>query len=317
MPLDLSALASQPRLLLEVPLKPLQGSRFQPTGFPDLGAATYRHADTDMLLVESAQSMANRLEAVCWDEASDDLVTPLKGLPYVTSVLPDGTTTSSILEAHRINSPYIVKSKGFEAIQADVGFEANKPFNRNKLVLALMKYDPCSLIHGIFLEKIGGVVRLPRIVSSFIEASNINVVANGGVKVDRIQPSSSGDSTAYGKAKDGYGNVPYHRDEYVAEEITVFFNLDLAQLRGYGLPKEAETLLIALSLFKIQKFLRDGLRLRTACDLEPAGATIINRPEGFTLPTLDVLEKELPALIEAASQNFADPVVTEVKYTKA
>ncbi|MDZ4849100.1 MAG: type I-U CRISPR-associated RAMP protein Csb1/Cas7u [Pirellulaceae bacterium] len=317
MSLDLSALASQPRLLLEVPLKPLQGSRFQPTGFPDLGAATYEHNQVNMLLVESAQSMANRLEAVCWDEAADDLVATLKGLPYVKSVLPDGTTTNSILEAHRLNSPYIVKSSEFEKFQSKVGFEANKPFNRKKLAEALLMFDPCSLIHGIFLEKIGGVVRLPRILSAFIEASKINVVANGGVKVDRIQPSSAGDSTAYGKAKDGYGNVPYHRDEYVAEEITAFFNLDLAQLRGYGLPTEAETLLIALSLVKIQKFLRDGLRLRTACDLEPAGTIVIKRPEGFTLPTLDALEKELPALIKAAAKNFADPVITEVKYTKA
>lgn len=318
MSLNLSALASQPRLLLEVPLKPLQGSRFQPTGFPDLGAATYEHNQESMLLVESAQSMANRLESVCWDEASDDLVVSLQGLPYVKSVLPDGTTTSSILEAHRINSPYIVKSKGFEAIQADVGFEPNKPFNRNKLVLALLKYDPSSLLHGIFLEKIGGVVRLPRVISSFIEASKVNVVANGGVKVDRIQPSSSGDSTAYGKAKDGYGNVPYHRDEYVAENITAFFNLDLAQLRGYGLPQEAETLLVALSLYKIQKVLRDGLRLRTACDLEPVGAVVIKRPEeGFMLPSIADLEKELPSLIKAASSSFANPVVTEVKYTKA
>lgn len=279
MPLNLSALTSQPRLLLDVPLQPLQGLRFQPTGFPDLGAATYDHNEVKMLLVESAQSMANRLEAVCWDEASDDLIGPLQGLPYVKSVLPDGTTTSSLLEAHRINSPYIVKSKGFEAIQADIGFEPNKPFNRNKLVLALLKYDPCSLLHGVFLEKIGGVVRLPRIISSFIEASKVNVVANGGVKVDRIQPSSSGDSTAYGKAKDGYGNVPYHRDDYVAEEITAFFNVDLAQLRGYALPKEAEALLISLSLYKIQKVLRDGLRLRTACDLELAGPVVIKRPE--------------------------------------
>src|SRR5882724_4437246 len=108
MSLDFPALSAEPRLLLEVRLRPLQGSRFQPTGFPDLGAATYDYNDVKMLLVESAQSMANRLEAVCWDEASDDLVGPLQGLPYVKSVLPDGTTTSSVLEAHRINSPYIV-----------------------------------------------------------------------------------------------------------------------------------------------------------------------------------------------------------------
>jgi len=31
-----SALANQPRLLIEVELQPIQGDRFQPTGFPDL-----------------------------------------------------------------------------------------------------------------------------------------------------------------------------------------------------------------------------------------------------------------------------------------
>ena len=81
--MNLDPLKNQPRLLLKAVLKPLQGTRFQPTGFPDLGAATYDSADgKKMLLVESAQSMANRLEAVCWDTVVDDWVTPLKGLPH-------------------------------------------------------------------------------------------------------------------------------------------------------------------------------------------------------------------------------------------
>ena len=313
-----AGLEAEARLLCEVQLKPVQGARFQPTGFPDLGAATYQHNGIAVLIVESAQSMANRLEQACWDQADNDLVVPLRGLPYVRSILPDGSVTSSILEAHRLNSPYIVKSKGFEPIQSAVGFEANKPFNRSKLISALLKYDPNSLLHGIFFEKIGGVVRLPRLISSFIEASNIELVRSGGVKVDHVQPSSTGESTAYGKAKDGYGNVPYTREEYVAETLTAYFNLDLAQLRGYGVPKEAEELLIVLSLYKIQKFLREGLRLRTACDLEPIADVVIRRPESnFTLPSLADLEKELPALIKAASASFANPPVTEVKYSKA
>ena len=80
--------------------------------------------------------------------------------------------------------------------------------------------------------------------------------------------------------------------------------------------EETEMLLTALSLDKIQKVLRDGLRLRTACDLEPLGAVVIKRPESFTLPVAE-LEKELPVLIKAASTSFASPVVTEVKYIKA
>ncbi len=320
MSLDFSQLDKSPRLLMEVQLKPVQGSRFQPTGFPDLGAATFKGFDTDgnsvdCLLVESAQSMANRLEAVCWDEAEGDLVEELKGLPYVRSILPDGTVTDSIRESHRINSPYIVNSNEFEQIRNEIGFEANKPFDRRKLAKALLKYDPSSLLHGVFLEKIGGVVRLPRIISSFIEAEGVEVAAAGGVKVDRVQPGT-GENTPYGKAAEGYGNVPYHRDEYTSRKITAFFNIDLAQLRGYGLDQNAEHLLIALALYKIQKFLTEGLRLRTACDLEPVGEIQVKKPLGYSLPELAALKKALPKLIQAASSTFADSVVTSVQYTK-
>ena len=84
MSLDFAALTGAPRLLLEADLRPVQGSRFQPTGFPNLGPAVYAAPDGGQtVLVESAQSMANRLEAVCWDEAADDWVPPLRGLPLI------------------------------------------------------------------------------------------------------------------------------------------------------------------------------------------------------------------------------------------
>src|SRR4051794_38570499 len=117
MPIDFDKLKTEPRILIEAALKPVAGTRIQPTGFPDLGPATYEAPTANgetvpMLLVESAQSMANRLEAVCWDEASDDLVPELKGLPYVKvklSGLGDGSdTTNSFLEFHRLNAPYIM-----------------------------------------------------------------------------------------------------------------------------------------------------------------------------------------------------------------
>src|SRR5947209_8937999 len=88
MPVDFDKLKSAPRILIEAALKPVVGTRIQPTGFPDLGPATYDAPGENgsiipTLLVESAQSMANRLEAVCWDEATDDLASELKGLPFV------------------------------------------------------------------------------------------------------------------------------------------------------------------------------------------------------------------------------------------
>lgn len=315
MPLDLSSLKSQPRLLIDVPLQPVQGKRFQPTGFPDIGPASYALDGTDMVLVESAQSMANRLETVCWDEAGDDLIGPLQGLPYVKVVSDGKVTTNSILESHRINSPYILEGADksfFESLRSELGAMEKGRVDLKLLARVLLKYDTNALVHGVFLAKkelAGGRLRLPRMLSAFIEAENTEVVASGGVKFDQVDPQ--------GDTKKGFGHVPFHRDEYVASTITAYFNLDLAQLRGYGLPTEAETLLIALSLFKIQKFLRDGLRLRTACDLEPAGEIHVKRPDGFKLPTLDALEQELPKLIKAAAKNFANPVVTEVQYSKA
>lgn len=316
MTLDLSVLNSEPRLLFEVPLQPLQGSRFQPTGFPDLGAATFSHNGKDMLLVESAQSMANRLETVCWDEAADELIAVLQGLPYVRVVSDSSIATNSLLESHRINSPYILEGKDksfFNTLKEELGGLEIGRVDLRLLARVLLKYDANSLVHGVFLVKkdlAGGRLRLPRMLSAFVEAEGVTVAASGGVKKDEVNPK--------GDTKKGFGHVPFHRDEFTAEKITAYFNLDLAQLRGYGLAEEAQTLLIALSLFKIQKFLRDGLRLRTACDLEPAGEPVVKRPkEGFVLPSLEDLVAALPQLIQAAASHFAEPAVTEVQYTEA
>src|SRR5947209_1679067 len=132
MPVDFSALAGAPRLLIEAKLRPVQGERFQPTGFPNLGAATYKAPDgNEMLLVESAQSVANRLEKVCWDEIADDWVGPLRGLPVVKVVDEQGKAlTNSVLEAHRVNSEYIARANGFNTtIAADLNFQKDRPFD--------------------------------------------------------------------------------------------------------------------------------------------------------------------------------------------
>lgn len=324
MTLDFSQLKDQSRLLINVPLKPMQGSRFQPTGFPDLGAATFtgikydeksgESSEYEALLVESPQSMANRLEQVCWDEAGFDLVPALKGLPYI-KVLENGKPiTTSILESHRLNSPYILESKDrtfFDLLKTELGGLEKGRVDIRLLAKTLLKYDPNSLIHGIFLAKkelAGGRLRLPRFLSSFIEAEHARVAASGGVKFDQVDPQ--------GDTSKGFGHVPFHRDEYTAAKITAYFNLDLAQLRGYGLGAEAEQLMIALVLFKIQKLLADGLRLRTACDLEPINGVLVDRPTDFNLPSLTELSAAIPTLITAASASLADPRITPVTYKK-
>src|SRR6266851_9120412 len=136
MTIDYQQLKKFPRLLIETRLRPLQGHRFQPTGFADLGPARYTLPDgTEMLLVESVQSVANRMELACWDQANDDLIDELKGLPYISVKWPagSGALTNSVLEAHRINSPYILEG------------EDQSVFNKLKKEAAAMEIGPVDI----------------------------------------------------------------------------------------------------------------------------------------------------------------------------
>ena len=318
MPLDLSSLGNEPRLLVEAALEPVQGDRFQPTGFPNLGHAVYESPDGQgqLVLVESAQSMANRLETVCWDEVADDWTSALKGLPVVKVVDEEGKSlTNSLLEAHRLNSPYILEGKDKSVVEMLkdrlVAMEVGRVSLR-ELAKVLLEFDTNALLHGVFLAKTdlaGGRLRLPRSLSAFIEAENARRAASGGVKNDSVNPS--------GVTAKGFGNVPFARDEWVAAKITAYFNLDLHQIRAFGLGAGVERLLIMLALFKIRKFFVEGLRLRTACDLD-VKSILATRPDGFELPSLDSLEAELPGLIQdVASKGLfgKDPVLT-VTYRK-
>lgn len=318
MSLDLSALANAPRLLLRAKLKPLQGTRFQPTGFPEIGAAQYEGPDgTPTLLVESAQSMANRMETVCWDKVADDWVAPLKGLSVIKVTDKVGQPlTNSVLEAHRINSPYILEGadkKVFEKLKAELADMEEGLVDLRKLARVLLSLDINALLHGVFLAKkelAGGRLRLPRALSGFIEAAGTRVAASGGVKNDSVNPS--------GDTSKGFGNVPFSRDEFVSSDIAAYFNLDLAQLRGYGFPQPVFDLLVALALYKILAFLDNGLRLRTACDLE-CESIEVQRPSGFQMPALGTIARSLSGLIEAAAPDakFETTTVTYVGGGKA
>lgn len=313
-----NALADTPRLLIEADLQPIQGTRFQPTGFPDLGAAEYVGPDgsTRMLLVESAQSMANRLETVCWDEAADDWIEPLQGLPVVKVQDKDGhPLINSVLASHRLNSPYILEGNDrtvFNMLKAELAHMEEGRVDIRKLAETLMRVDTNAVLHGVFLAKkelAGGRLRLPRALSAFIEAEDIQVAASGGVKLDSVNPK--------GDTGKGFGNVPFARDEYVSGKITAYFNLDLSQIRAFGLGENVENLLTGLALFKIRRFLETGLRLRTACDLESRSVRV-TRPDAFELPALSELETALPELIGRVAEEgrFNEPRVTEITYSK-
>lgn len=313
MTVDLTPLDTTTRLLFSIELEPVQGDRFQPTGFPSLGAATYQTKDGQKLLVESTQSMANRLETTAWDAANEKPIAALDGVSHVTVKRNGKFLTDTMLEAHRLNSPYILeapKSAFVEQLKTELGALEHGPINRRQLARVLLKYDVGSLLHGVFLAKsilAGGRLRVARALSAFIEASNARVAASGGVKNDHVNPSP-----AEGGTKKGFGNVPFARDEFTAEKIVLHVNFDFAQIRGYGLGADAERLLVLLGLHRLRKLIDGDLRLRTACDLEPVTRDpAATRPDGFVLPNLSDLEADLKASIE---RNRSAMVHTETSY---
>lgn len=277
------------RTVLKIDLKPLVGTRFQPTGFPDLGAAEFEYDDDKRaLLVESTQSMANRLEATTWDEAKDDQTTELATLPYVRVVdAAGGFLTSSRLEAHRLASAYVMNAvvdgvKGDEWMKNRLGLAVGKPLNYRAIAKACFRLDPVSLVHGVFFARKGWPwqPKIARAVTGFIEAYDVRPAVSGGVKRDIVVNEAKDGATA-----EGYGTVPHHRVEYTAATITAFFAVDHTQFRSYGLSEPATALLEAIVDFEIGTLLDGGLRLRTACDL------VVNTVDGQRPDTDDAARR--------------------------
>jgi CRISPR-associated protein Csb1 len=238
-----------------------------------------------------------------------------KGISYVRAELNGSTNTftNSLIEAHRINSPFIISNAEFqEQFMEDASYRKQMPIDWRKIASALFKYDMNSLLHGVFLANLGdGRIKVQRAVTGYIEATNVNEVVSGGVKNNAIDPT--GTLRAENYDKDVYGNVPYHRVEYSAERITAYFNMDLALLRSYELGESAFNLLVSLALYKICSFLGNGMRLRTACDLKRIGEINVKSPDGWTFPEGETLRSAISELIPKCQDLFAKPPVTELK----
>lgn len=84
-----------------------------------------------------------------------------------------------------------------------------------------------------------------------------------------------------------------------------FFSLDLHQICGCGLGAAAKRMLVLLALFKTSALLERDLGLRTAYDLVPASPLRVERPAGFTMPSVAALRAELPSAIATCNDLFA------------
>jgi CRISPR-associated protein Csb1 len=312
------------RLNFVVPLRPALGSIFQPTGFPDLGAAefpSYRGVKPGAparraLLVESVQSIANRLEATAWDSGRREPVDAVKDLPYVrvhAGEDPDRFLTSSRLEAHRIASPYVREAlldgrRMLDVITDRLGLVNYRPLDFPAMAAAILALDPFVLLHGTFFNQKEwvGQPRFARAVSGVIEAYDVAPAVSGGRKSDGVQ-HRQGDNEEGDKlgSSEGYGSIPFHRVEYTAREMRAMFRVDVELLRSYGLGEAATDMLTTLALFEIRAFLEHGLRLRTACDLEidPDPASSDDLSGADTLESFETLTDRLTAqATEVAAQ---------------
>lgn len=306
------------RYLLDVRLQPSQGARFAPTGFANIGPAKYERPTADgweeCILVESAQSMANRLEGTMWDPARSCPVDVIKKLPYVVVNSASGEyLTSSREEAHRLASPYIrLATKdsgeadgakhmtGTEWLREALGLQQNKPLNYRALAAAVFSMDPLALVHGVFFAgkkgestELQGQPKFPRIVTGFIEASDVKPVESGGVKRDRVSHTQR---ESGGGSDDGYGSIPFDRTEWTARDVVASFNIDLAQLRSYGLEPPQERLLEAIAKLEISTFLSQPIRLRTNCDFLVSDADFRSR-DGVSLESVEVLTDRVSNLV--------------------
>ncbi len=273
--------------------------RIQPTGFPDVGPVFYpdpsgQHGQ--ICLIESEASMANRLEEVCVSDKYEGTLLPeLAGLPFIRVMRGDRFMTASTLDGHRFASEYVMKSKllqgSGDANQGEKlveyvkrvleGSTDNIPAaNVPRIFQLAMELDPLSLVHGFQISLKGELtfvgLRSPRALTASVVGLNAQPVGVPGVRID---PIGTGDT----------GQAIFRKERIVAQTIRANFAIDVGLLMGLSVgPEPAKdesndastdrsdvteqrrNLLVALSLWKIARFLKDlsaGYRLRTECDL--------------------------------------------------
>jgi CRISPR-associated protein Csb1 len=315
------------RTTLKIVLEPSSGSRFQPTGFPDLGAAIFQKPAPDggwtsCLLVESVQSMANHAEGLTWDYGANDQRAELKGLPFVRVEDSAGTFLSaSRLEAHRLASAYVMNGTvgevtGLEFLRQKLGVSLKgkdaKPLDRLALNRTVYNLDPLGLIHGVFFARNEWAwqPKIARALTIFVEAYDVQTAVSGGIKTDRVRSDASalvsGKSAGKSATTEGYGMVPHSRTEYTARDIVAHVNVDHEQIRSYGLGEPAVELLEALVDFELAHLFEEGLRLRTACDL------VVKDVQGGELATTERAISRLGGAIAAAG--FPPATLTTVVF---
>lgn len=284
----LDQMYSKDRAIITAQLTLANGHFLQPTGFPDIGSCIYTDADGNKrCLVESEQSMANRLEAVCM-KSPGYWVDDLAGLPVIEVRDAKGSLlATNLTEPHRLASSYVLEgSSNGKDIKAKLAEKlglgdggASWPLDKRdvleKLVFAL---DPAALLHGFqFVQWKFVGLRQTRLLSARVDCllAEEPEVHYGMVKFDLIEPGAQGEGTNKGQSIAAKSRVVAAKDG-----IKATFDIDLLGLKSLAIEKDQQKFLLALALWKIGAFLLNkaafdarsrqtgpSLRLRADCYL--------------------------------------------------
>jgi CRISPR-associated protein Csb1 len=277
------------RLILRAHLAPVAEKRFQPAGFPEVGHVFYDDPKSGekVCIVDSAASMANHLEKICWDDARMELHPDLDGLPYVKLMTDDVADAkgqrvlvmTTLSEGHRLASDYFLDAvweteevkgkrttrKGKEFLEKRFGVQKigektfTPPSARLRILQTIFECDPNSLVHGIFFAAFKDI-KISRVLTAFLEAYGASRVAGAGVKFDPIGKTESGQPI-------------FQTEDATAKDIVATFVMDLDQIRSFGhgdkgLNNPQKALLLGLGLWKILRLVAHPWRYRTRCDLK-------------------------------------------------
>lgn len=327
----LDKLYAHERIVITAELNLANGRFLQPTGFPDIDACIYRDKEgRRWCLVESEQSMANRLEAVCM-RSPGVWVKDLEGLPVVAVKNKAGALlTTNLTEPHRIASSYVLDGKRDgeeENVKAKVArnvglgndgdfWPLDKRADLEKLVFAL---DPAALLHGFqFVQWKFVGLRQTRLLHARLEAELADdpEVHYGMVKWDAIEPESTREERA------NKGQSIAAKSRIVPKSVTATFEIDLLGLKGLALDEEQKKFLLGLALWKVGGFLANkpsfdprsrqtgpSLRLRADCYLRCASITWVAILEPSTSADQNTYSGEVKAgqLLGALPSGFKRP----------
>ncbi len=276
------------RVIITAQLSLSSGAFLQPTGFPDIGSCIYTDAEgKKRCLVESEQSMANRLEAVCM-KPPGYWVDELSHLPIIEVRSNGALVATNLTEPHRIASSYVLQStyngkSVKETLEGKLGLSnggATWPMDQRgaleKLVFAL---DPAAMLHGFqFVQWDFVGLRQTRLLSARLECELAEEpeVQYGMVKFDAIEP----ENTTEKKANKGQSIAAKSRVVPAKNGIKATFDIDLLGLKNLSLSDEEKKFLLALAVWKVAAFLSNkpafdarsrqtspSLRLRADCYL--------------------------------------------------